>query len=164
MARLIRGTVGKWLYGSSPPPKPQGLVNHFVHDYNALVRRLNETSASVDQAMSRAVGGDFAVFGQIHSDLLRMFGLRDGMRLVDLGCGSGRTAVGIARDFKIEYHGVDVVPELLQYAKAHTPANYRFSQVEHIHIPDKDASTDMICAFSLFTHLLHEETYTYLEE
>lgn len=31
-------------------------------------------------------------------------------------------------------------------------------------IPDEDESADMVGAFSLFTHLLHEETYIYLEE
>jgi predicted SAM-dependent methyltransferase len=31
-------------------------------------------------------------------------------------------------------------------------------------IPEKNTVADMICFFSVFTHLLHEETYTYLLE
>ena len=65
------------------------LDKHFISYYDKLVTRLKKSSASVDQAMSLAVGGSFDAIGQIESDLLRMYGLRDGMRLIDLGCGSG---------------------------------------------------------------------------
>ena len=140
------------------------LDKHFISYYDKLVTRLKKSSASVDQAMSLAVGGSFDAIGQIESDLLRMYGLRDGMRLIDLGCGSGRAAVALSRDFKIDYHGTDIVQALLDYAKSKTPKHYRYSLVKELHIPDPDASADMICAFSLFTHLLHEETYIYLEE
>jgi ubiquinone/menaquinone biosynthesis C-methylase UbiE len=140
------------------------LDKHFVSYYEKLVTRLRKSSGSVDQAMSLAVGGSFDAIGQIEADLLRMYGLRDGMRLIDLGCGSGRAAVAISRAFNIEYHGTDIVQDLLDYAKAKTPRSYRYSLVRELHIPDRDASADMICAFSLFTHLLHEETYIYLEE
>lgn len=138
-------------------------IGHFVSDYRRLVERLKGQGDEAS-AMARAVGGSYDAIGQIESDLLRMYGLRDGMRLIDLGCGSGRAATALARDFQIEYHGTDVVPDLLEYARRNTPANYRYSLVDKIEIPDADACADMVCAFSLFTHLLHEETYLYLEE
>jgi SAM-dependent methyltransferase len=31
-------------------------------------------------------------------------------------------------------------------------------------IPEQDGAADMVCFFSVFTHLLHEQTYLYLEE
>lgn len=163
MSRLSRAVRG-WWSGPKSQNGAEGLTQHYSRDYNRHVTHLTKSSASLEQAMSLAVGGNFAAIGQIHSDLFRMIGLRDGMHLLDLGCGSGRTAVAVARDFNIEYHGVDVVQKLLDYAKAHTPTHYRYSLVEQIMIPDRDKSADMICAFSLFTHLLHEETYRYLEE
>ena len=163
MSRLTRA-IRAWRSRAKSRRDAEGLGQHYSRDYNRHVAHLTKSSASLEQAMSLAVGGNFSAIGQIHSDLFRMLGLRDGMRLLDLGCGSGRTAAAVARDFNIEYHGVDVVQKLLDYAKAHTPAHYRYSHVEQIQIPDEDASADMICAFSLFTHLLHEETYRYLEE
>ena len=138
-------------------------IGHFATDYKRLVAGLKGRSDEAT-AMARAVGGSYDAIGQIESDLLRMYGLRDGMRLIDLGCGSGRAATALARDFQIEYHGTDVVPDLLDYARRNTPATYRYSVVDKIEIPDTDACADMVCAFSLFTHLLHEETYIYLEE
>lgn len=140
------------------------LDKHFLNDYREHVRQLKATAPSLKEAMSQAIGGNFDAGGQIEADLLRLYGLRSGMHLVDLGCGSGRAAVSISRDLEIEYHGIDVVQDLLDFARANTPPNYRYSLVEQLQIPDRDASADMVCAFSLFTHLLHEETYIYLEE
>ena len=33
-----------------------------------------------------------------------------------------------------------------------------------LHMPAPDASADMVSAFSVFTHLLHAETYLYMED
>jgi 2-polyprenyl-3-methyl-5-hydroxy-6-metoxy-1,4-benzoquinol methylase len=79
------------------------------------------------------------------------------------GAGQGELR-SFSRDFDIDDHGIDVVQPLLDYAKAHTPAKYDYWLVQQIQIPDNDASADTMCAFSLFTHLLHEETYRYLGE
>ncbi|MGN6770582.1 MAG: class I SAM-dependent methyltransferase [Rhizobiaceae bacterium] len=136
---------------------------HYLEKYFPHVAKLKEQFGR-DEGMHLAVGGQWEWVGRLETDLLRMMGLRDGMRLVDLGCGSGRLAVVLAKEMRIEYHGIDIVPDLLEYAKEITPPAYRFSRVENIEIPDTDQSADMICAFSLFTHLLHEETYIYLEE
>lgn len=140
------------------------LEKHFLKDYIAHVAKLKSSSRSLEEAMSLAVGGNFEAMGQIEADLLRMYGLCDGARLIDLGCGSGRTAVAISRDLQVDYHGIDIVEDLLDFARAHTPQSYRYSRVEELQIPDQDGRADMICAFSLFTHLLHEESYIYLEE
>lgn len=165
MTSKLQRALKRWFpSSSSSAADARDLNQHYSRDYNRHVARLTKSSQSLDEAMSLAVGGNFEAIGRIHSDLLRLVGLRNGMNVLDLGCGSGRTAAVLARDFEIEYHGIDVVQALLDYAKSKTPANYRYSLVQQIEIPQADASIDLACAFSLFTHLLHEETYRYLEE
>lgn len=140
-------------------------ANHFTRDYRRLVSELKKRfNGDTIKVMHKAVGGDFGFYGQVLADTLRLAGLHDGMHVIDLGCGSGRLATVLGRDYELTYQGIDVVPDLIAYARTITPANYRFDVVERIHIPAADCSADMICAFSLFTHLLHEETYLYLEE
>ena len=65
---------------------------------------------------------------------------------------------------EIEYTGLDVVQELLDYAKTKCPENYHFCLNHALTLPLTDQSVDYAFAFSVFTHLLHAETYLYLEE
>jgi SAM-dependent methyltransferase len=60
--------------------------------------------------------------------------------------------------------GTDVVRELLDYARQGCPPAWQFSLVEDIRIPFPDNCADWACFYSVFTHLLHEETYCYLLE
>jgi ubiquinone/menaquinone biosynthesis C-methylase UbiE len=136
---------------------------HFVEDYEALVAQLMKAHP-LDEAMSLAVGGNYEEFGQVERALLEHAGLRDGMTLVDLGCGSGRLAHALGQYARLEYIGIDIIAELLKYARTKCPRNYRFILHRELSIPLPTHSVDMVCAFSLFTHLLHEETYIYLEE
>jgi len=136
---------------------------HFVEDYERLVAQLMATYP-LDEAMSRAVGGLFELFGSIEAQLLADLGLKDGMRVIDLGCGSGRGAIAISRRFNVSYLGTDIVRALLEYAASKSPPHYQFRLHPELSIPAPDESADMVCAFSLFTHLLHAETYIYLEE
>ena len=141
-----------------------GSEPHFVSDYRALVARLLRTHGN-EEAMSLAVGGNFHWIGQIEADLLRAWGLTPGMTLIDVGCGSGRTAHALAASGDaFAYHGTDVVPELLKHARSVTPASFRYTLVDDIRIPAADSTADFICAFSVFTHLMHEESYRYLME
>jgi SAM-dependent methyltransferase len=112
--------------------------------------------------MSLAVGGDFEAFGILMRQILVQAGLRDSDYLCDVGCGSGR----LAHTLNVErYLGTDVVPELIKYArKLCTKPNWQFVVVKDIAIPADDLSADMVCFFSVFTHLLHEDSYRYLLE
>ncbi len=136
---------------------------HFVEDYEKLVADLLATLPR-EEAMARAVGGDYEANGRIQAAIVRHFGLRDGQMLIDLGCGSGRLAAAIGRQMEIAYLGIDIVQALLDYAAGRAPPHYRFVLHRALHIPAPDASADMICAFSVFTHLLHTETFRYLED
>jgi len=136
---------------------------HYIQDYTAHVANL-KSHFGEEEGLRLAVGGQWEWIGQLEACLLKLAGLRDGMRLIDLGCGSGRLATVLAKQTEIRYHGIDIISDLLTYARSISPRNYIFTQVEKIEIPDYNENADVICAFSLFTHLLHEETFAYLQE
>lgn len=136
---------------------------HFVEDYEQYVDHLI-ANYPLDEAMSHAVGGNYEQIGAILAEILVQNGLRAGMSLVDLGCGSGRAGKAISKRVEIDYLGVDIVQRMLDYAVTVTPGHYRYKCHQQLSIPAETASADMICAFSLFTHLLHEESYIYLED
>ena len=136
---------------------------HFVEDYQRLVDDLI-ARFPLDQAMSIAVGGSFDLFGPIEAQLLADVGLKNGMALIDLGCGSGRGAVAFSKRFEIRYLGTDIVQALLDYAASKTPPHYQFKLHRQLSVPAPDSCADMVCAFSLFTHLLQPETYLYMKD
>jgi ubiquinone/menaquinone biosynthesis C-methylase UbiE len=139
---------------------------HFVAEYVAHVAAL-QTRYPRDRAMRLAVGGDsdYDLIGDAQARALTALGLTNRMALVDLGCGSGRTAKHLALRFpQLRYTGIDIVEDLLGFAREQAPASFRFVLNRTLSLPLPSDSVDFVCAFSLFTHLLHEETYCYLEE
>lgn len=118
-----------------------------------------------DRAFREAIGGEFVAVGKLEHYLLRSLGLGDGHLLVDVGCGSGRLAAQLAPFPGIRYIGCDVVPVLLDYARdlCRRP-DWRFVATEGHGVPCDDAMADYVCFFSVFTHLLHEDTYRYFLE
>jgi SAM-dependent methyltransferase len=94
---------------------------HFVEDYERHAAHLIKNHP-LDEAVSLAIGGGYEEFGRIEADILRYAGLKDGMSLIDLGCGSGRLATVLGRTMKIEYTGIDIVQALLDYAESKSPA------------------------------------------
>jgi SAM-dependent methyltransferase len=137
---------------------------HYVEDYTTYVHHLLRT-LPIDQAMAQAIGGNYAAVGEIEKQLLIQAGLRPDHTIVDIGCGSGRLARALVPYLtRGKYFGTDVVMELLQYAARYCPPHWRFTLVDKIGMPYEDASADFACFFSVFTHLLHEESYVYLRE
>lgn len=118
------------------------------------------------EAMERAVGGDYERFGVLeHAALRELGGLRPDASVIDVGCGSGRLAVQLARHPGLRYLGTDVVPSLLEYARRRAGRpDFRFIHVDRVNIPAPDESADIVAFFSVLTHLLHEESYLYLAE
>ena len=140
------------------------MVSHFVRDYERLVASLIE-ALPLDEAMSRVVGGQYDGIGRIEVDILRYAGLREGMFLIDVGCGSGRLSSALSKSgLKISYLGTDIVQKMLDYAVTKSDPRYVFKLHRELSIPAADMSSDMICAFSLFTHLNHHETYLYMQD
>lgn len=146
----------------------QALEKHFIKDYNAHAERLRKQHGSdymTKKVMGHLVGGHFDAVGQVQADLLRMHGLADGMALADISCGSGRTAYALSKNFRLgSYFGTDIVKDMLDFARTFSPAEYHFELVDGLAVPASDNTFDIACAFSLFTHLLHEETFIYLED
>ncbi len=129
---------------------------------NLLARHDPET------AMSFAVGGDYEKMGEALRVRLERFGLNEDDYLIDVGCGSGRLAYALARSRyreTIRYLGIDVVPAMLAFAAAKCERpSWRFEPVTEPKIPEADGSADMVCFFSVFTHLMQEESFLYLRE
>ena len=132
--------------------------------YNAHVSRLREKLGE-DAALSSAIGGEFIAVGTLEYSLLLSLGLADGQCVIDVGCGSGRLAYKLAAMPNVRYLGVDVVDDLLDYARRMSGrTDWRFERTAGAGIPSEDGQADFVCFFSVFTHLVHEETFRYLEE
>jgi SAM-dependent methyltransferase len=132
--------------------------------YRRWVRQA-KSGRSKTEAMKLAIGGQFEAYGQIEADMLRFFGLRQHATLIDVGCGSGRLAIPLSKTHHGAYLGTDVVPDLLEFARESCRRpDWRFEVVDSLRIPAGDQSADMVCFFSVLTHLLHEQSYLYLEE
>jgi cyclopropane fatty-acyl-phospholipid synthase-like methyltransferase len=67
--------------------------------------------------MKRAVGGEFEAVGALEVETLKYFGLQEDFYLLDIGCGSGRLAKPLSQFLKGKYLGIDIVPELVNYAR-----------------------------------------------
>jgi SAM-dependent methyltransferase len=118
-----------------------------------------------DKAMQHAIGGDFLAMGILERELLIKYGLQAADYVIDVGCGSGRLAKPLSQFLSGKYLGTDVVPDLILYAKklVNRP-DWRFEVVKTLAIPERDSQADFVCFFSVLTHLLHEQSYLYLQE
>ena len=140
----------------------------FVTAYEAHANALLEAQNDPDRALELAVGStqeEFYAVGEMQKDLLVAQGLRTHSSLVEIGCGSGRLAAQLLGWLAGPYLGTDVVQVLLDRAAtlANAP-NIRFERVTGLSVPIEDASADMVCAFSVFTHLLHEQSFVYMRD
>jgi SAM-dependent methyltransferase len=137
-------------------------------DSTKTYRRLYRDLASwhsPEEAARRTVGGLFEGVGFMMRETLIHHGLGKQDYLIDVGCGSGRLAKPLADYLAGRYLGIDVVPELIKLARRLVPdPRWRFEVADGRSIPEADAQADMVCFFSVFTHLLHEQSFVYLRE
>jgi ubiquinone/menaquinone biosynthesis C-methylase UbiE len=132
--------------------------------YRRLVGRLRKGHHR-DRAMRLAIGGEFEPFGIVEREILIEHGLEPHDYVIDVGCGSGRLAKPLAEFLRGPYLGIDIVPELVDYAReAVARPDWRFEIAPGLEIPERDDRANMVCFFSVFTHLLHEQSYAYLKE
>lgn len=137
---------------------------HFVTDYTAYVRDLIQKHP-LQEAMSYAVGGAYDLTGSLLVEVLERCGLKEDMSIIDLGCGSGRLAKHLGIRYPgLQYLGIDIVQELLDYAKQQSPDHFRFVLNHTLKLPAENSSADMVAIFSVVTHLLHQESFVYLRE
>ncbi len=132
--------------------------------YPELLARLRGNMPEA-AAFEAAVGGDFLTVGKLEYALLRTLGLKNNDVVVDVGCGSGRLALQLSRDPEIKYVGLDILPELLQYAeKLCGRADWKFLRTNGVDIPVANDTAALVCFFSVFTHLPHQDIFRYLQE
>ena len=141
------------------------LPGHFIKDYTEHLARL-KASLPLDDALHAVVGGEFEAIGRLEMALIRQYGLGTApANVIDVGCGTGRLAVQLAPDPQISYLGTEIVPDMLSFAaELCARPDWRFEQTRGVGIPASDTSADYVCFFSVFTHLLHAESYRYLDE
>lgn len=136
----------------------------FVRSYGQHVNRLLQRFDR-DAALKEAIGGEFMAVGKLEYYLLCSLGIGEKSFVVDVGCGSGRLAAQLAAIPRLKYVGTDVVQELLDLASqiAQRP-DWNFVKVNGLTIPVKAGVADVVSFFSVFTHLLHEDSFKYLRE
>lgn len=81
-----------------------------------------------------------------------------GARVLDLGCGSGRTSVDLVQQRGVRLFGVDVSPRQVALAKALAAAEgvsdaATFQQGDALHLPFPDAHFDAAWLFESFFHM-----------
>jgi len=135
----------------------------------------------------RFMGEDDAQYlaiGRGLADLLGEFGLTDDSRMLDVGCGYGRLAIGIlgSRRFRGTYLGFDILRGHIRWCRESITRafpNVRF-EVLNLHnerynpagrldpttarFPARSGSMDLCAATSVFTHLDLPTTEHYLDE
>lgn len=111
-------------------------------------------------------GGDFDAVGDIELDALVSAGLTARSRLLDFGCGTGRLAAWAVPFLDPGcYVGSDISPTMLRHAEALIRPMARGAALVHqpdTAFPENQSPYDMICAFSVFTHMEPEDAYRYL--
>jgi len=141
---------------------PSDDLGLYASRYEALARHHDNSEA--------VGGGSFDLFGELELGLLQTEGLAPGDRLLDLGCGGGRLARQVV-PYLVggQYIGSDLSPTMLARARSllaeevgDPPCEVELLlQTRHV-LPLTDASVDFVCAFSVFTHVEHEDTYHHL--
>ncbi len=134
-------------------------------NYGDFVKGLRERFDH-DEAMASAAGDNFDAFGLLEKEFLITSGLPPDGYLIDVGCGSGRLTKPLSRCHAGKYLGVDIVPVLVNHAKEIAGRKDWEFKVggEDFTIPESDTVADMVCFFSVFTHLLHEQSFLYLKD
>ncbi|HJO32800.1 MAG: class I SAM-dependent methyltransferase [Anaerolineales bacterium] len=116
--------------------------------------------------------------------LVEHFGLNPRSRILDVGCGPGRLAIGILNQVgQVQhYQGVDIVRKRIKWCQRHIARqhpNFHFTHID-IHnprynpsgkpldagfqFPFSDRQFDIIYLFSVFSHMTSDEVHLYMGE
>ena len=138
---------------------------HYIREYGAMLELLRRRHGDEDAAMQKAVGGSYQKEGKRQSELILARAPEGPFTLLDVGGGSGRAAYALREVERLTYFGVDIMPDLVDYArtKAARP-DWRFEVISDIGLPAEDEWADMMLIMSVFTHLKPSETQRYLGE
>lgn len=162
-ARLARAVARRILAGSEPIKADESGVQ--PSRYEDLYE--HHARSEGDDGVG---SGDYDIVGEIEFDVLRAVGLESSSTLLDFGCGNGRLGVHVVPYLTSgTYIGTDIAPTFLaQAGRRLEPLRLASGcSVRLIHQRDEsfdlpDHSIDVACAFSVFTHMEHEDMYRYL--
>lgn len=134
---------------------------------------------------SQAGPGSFTEIGrQWARHLIDLCGLEPDERVLDVGCGVGRLAIPLTRYLSAagSYEGLDVLPWAIDWCRHEISSRYPAFTFTHADVasgqyyPDGAAGPeqytlpygadqfDVVCALSLFTHMLPDGLTRYLSE
>ncbi|MFB3854944.1 MAG: class I SAM-dependent methyltransferase [Vicinamibacterales bacterium] len=139
----------------------------YVRLYRRHIRHLSDEDIVGDAKL-------FDLIGRIELGVLLAEGLRPTDTLVDLGCGTGRLAVHVIPYLAGgRYVGIEILDSILDKAKARVarcsvppspPCLVEWVRQTTDVFALPDGSADVVCAFSVFTHMEHEDAYRYLKD
>lgn len=111
-------------------------------------------------------GGDAVLTGFNELELIRKYKRLQGASVIDIGCGIGRLTRYMLQEGLSAYLGLDIIPEILEEAvrSAEGHPQFKFAIVDNCKLQAPDQSADVVCGFSLITHLLDEEIFEYFTE
>ena len=145
----------------------------------------DERIALPPEELIQAVGGGFQeVAFEFLDYFIRLADLKQIERILDVGCGIGRMAYGLAGYLSIlgRYDGFDVVDKLIEWPRrniSNTYPNFRFRKVDlynkwynptgklrpdSFRFPYENNAFDFVLLCSVFTHMLPRSVTHYLEE
>jgi len=95
----------------------------------------------------------------IYNAALERLNIREGDKLLDIGCGSGRFC-GLAHAKGAKVFGFDATPELLAIAKERNP-ECTFDEGDMEAVPYRNAEFDFVTAFNSFQFAANPQTAIY---
>ena len=129
--------------------------------HRAKYDHLRSTIAQEDVGPAFVGGGDAHMTGYHELETLRNQKNLKGAYIVDVGCWIGRLTKYLLRENIGEYLGIDIIQEILLDAitAAQGHPEFQFAIGENLKVPRPAKSADIVCGFSLITHLLDEEIF-----
>jgi ubiquinone/menaquinone biosynthesis C-methylase UbiE len=120
-------------------PVPPALLRYRVSELIPVsdFLRIGESCAQLMEERANDMGMDFA----------------GGRRVLDFGCGCGRTIGWFLRNCEAEFHGVDVDAAAVDWCKKHLPRGHFLANAPVPPLPYPDEYFDAVYCLSVFTHL-----------